>query len=136
MTWVASAVLNLVIAVCYLCICGLIMRGLIRAGEWRTNRLGVATAGIFYTCAVHHGLHTLHMLEPTFGIDSRAGLAMRQAFDWHSVVSDFVGAGVALYYFSLRRSYRALLTGPKMVIGVDGAPAGRPRALRGEAAGS
>ena len=114
MTWVLSAALNLVIAVCYFGISGLILRGLIRAGEWRTNRLGLATAGIFYTCAVHHGLHTLHMVEPTLGIDSPTGLAMREAFDWHSVVSDTVGAGVALYYFSLRRSYRALLSGPKM----------------------
>ncbi len=109
-----SAGLNLVIAVGYFAISGLILRGLVRAGEWRTNRLGLATAGIFYTCAVHHGLHTLHMLEPAFGIDSPSGLAMRQAFDWHSIVSDIVGAGVALYYFSLRRSYRALLSGPKM----------------------
>ena len=114
MTWVVSAALNLVIAVCYFCISGLIARGLIRAGEWRTNRLGVATAGIFYTCAVHHGLHTLHMFEPSLGFDSPAGRAMREAFDWHSIVSDFVGAGVALYYLSLRRSYRALLSGPKM----------------------
>jgi hypothetical protein len=36
---------------------------------------------------VHHGLHTLHMLEPTLGLDSPTGLAMREAFDWHSVVS-------------------------------------------------
>ena len=114
MTWVLSAGLNLVISVCYFCISGLITRGLVRAGEWRTNRLGLATAGIFYTCAVHHGLHTLHMLEPTLGFDSPTGLAMRDAFDWHSVASDIVGAGVALYYFSLRRSYRALLSGPKM----------------------
>jgi diguanylate cyclase (GGDEF)-like protein/PAS domain S-box-containing protein len=113
-TWVLSAALNFIIAICYFCIAGLIARGLVRAGEWRTNRLGLATAGIFYTCAVHHGLHTLHMLEPTFGFDSPAGLAMREAFDWHSVVSDVFGAGVALYYFSLRRSYRNLLSGPKM----------------------
>jgi hypothetical protein len=93
MTWVLSAGLNLVIAVCYFCISGLIARGLVRAGEWRTNRLGVATAGIFYTCAVHHGLHTLHMLEPTLGFHSPTGLAMREAFDWHSVASDMVGAG-------------------------------------------
>ena len=114
MTWVLSAALNFVIAVCYFAISGLIVRGLVRAGEWRTNRLGLATAGIFYTCAVHHGLHTFHMVEPALGFSSPSGLAMRQAFDWHSVVSDMVGAGVALYYFSLRRSYRALLNGPKM----------------------
>ncbi|HEV8624246.1 MAG TPA: sensor domain-containing diguanylate cyclase [Acidimicrobiia bacterium] len=114
MTWVLSAALNLVIALCYFVISGLIARGLVRAGELRTNRLGLATAGIFYTCAVHHGLHTLHMLEPALGFSSPSGLAMRKAFDWHSIVSDVVGAGVALYYFSLRRSYKALLTGPKM----------------------
>ena len=114
MTWVLSAALNFVIAVCYFAISGLIIRGLVRAGEWRTNRLGLATAGIFYTCAVHHGLHTFHMVEPALGFSSPSGLAMRRAFDWHSVVSDMVGAGVALYYFSLRRSYRALLDGPKM----------------------
>ena len=114
MTWVLSAALNFVIAVSYLAISGLIVRGLVRAGELRTNRLGLATAGIFYTCAVHHGLHTLHMVEPSLGFSSPSGLAMRQAFDWHSIVSDTVGAGVALYYFSLRRSYRALLNGPKM----------------------
>ena len=114
MTWVLSAALNFVIAVCYFAISGLIVRGLVRAGEWRTNRLGLATAGIFYTCAVHHGLHTFHMVEPALGFSSPSGLAMRQAFDWHSIVSDMVGAGVALYYFSLRRSYRALLNGPKM----------------------
>ena len=39
---------------------------------------------------------------------------MRRAFDWHSIVSDAVGAAVALYYVSLRHSYRALLNGPKM----------------------
>ena len=114
MTWVLSAALNLVIAICYVMISALIVRGLVRAGELRTNRLGLATAGIFYTCAVHHGLHTLHMVEPALGFSSPSGLAMRQAFDWHSIVSDMVGAAVALYYFSLRRSYRALLNGPKM----------------------
>jgi diguanylate cyclase (GGDEF)-like protein/PAS domain S-box-containing protein len=113
-TWVLSAALNLVIAACYFVISGLILRGLVRAGEWRTNRLGLATAGIFYTCGMHHGLHTLHMVEPTLGFSSPSGLAMRQAFDWHSIVADTVGAGVALYYVSLRRSYRALLNGPKM----------------------
>jgi diguanylate cyclase (GGDEF)-like protein/PAS domain S-box-containing protein len=113
-TWVLSATLNLVIALCYGIISVLILRGLIEAREWRTNRLGLATAGIFYTCAVHHGMHTLHMLEPTFGIASPTGLAMRAAFDWHTVAADTVGAAVAVYYLSLRHSYRALLHGPKM----------------------
>ena len=76
-TWVLSAALNFVIAVCYFAISGLIVRGLVRAGEWRTNRLGLATAGIFYTCAVHHGLHTFHMVEPALGFSSSSGLASR-----------------------------------------------------------
>jgi diguanylate cyclase (GGDEF)-like protein/PAS domain S-box-containing protein len=114
MAWLLSAALNFVIAICYFAISGLIVRGLVRAGEWRTNRLGLATAGIFFTCAAHHGLHTLHMVEPSLGFATPTGLAMRQAFDWHSIVSDAMGAGVALYYVSLRHSYRALLNGPKM----------------------
>ena len=46
MAWVLSAALNFVIAICYFAISGLIIRGLVRAGELRTNRLGLATAGI------------------------------------------------------------------------------------------
>lgn len=39
---------------------------------------------------------------------------MREAFGWHMALWDFVGAGVALFYLSLRHSYGKLLHSPVM----------------------
>lgn len=114
MDWKLATGANLIIAVAYLGITFAILRPLFATDQWRTNRLGTATAAIFFTCAVHHGAHAVHMLVPAFGIEDPAGLALRQAFHWPVVVWDFVGAGVALYYWSLRRTYGALMHGAKL----------------------
>jgi hypothetical protein len=106
--------MNALIAMGYFAICGTIVRGLLTTRQLRTNPLAVATAAIFFTCAVHHGAHTVHMLLPTFGIDHGEGFALRQAFGWQMVMWDVVGAAVALYYLSLRRSYGTLLRTPAM----------------------
>ena len=55
---------NLVIAAAYLGITFAILRPLFATDQWRTNRLGTATTAIFFTCAVHHGAHAIHMLVP------------------------------------------------------------------------
>lgn len=54
------------------------------------------------------------MLVPALGFDDPTGLALRQAFHWPVVAWDFVSAGVALYYWSLRRTYGALMHGAKL----------------------
>jgi PAS domain S-box-containing protein len=113
-TWQTAAAMNALIAVGYFAICGTIVRGLLTTRQLRTNPLAVATAAIFFTCAVHHGAHTVHMLLPTFGIDHGEGIALREAFGWQMVMWDVVGAAVALYYLSLRRSYGTLLRTPAM----------------------
>ena len=46
-----------------------IVRPLIETGQLRSNALGAATAAIFFTCAVHHGGHTVHMLLPGAGVE-------------------------------------------------------------------
>jgi signal transduction histidine kinase len=112
--WQLGAVANLVIAISYLGIAGAILAPLVRTGQMRTNRLGTATACIFLTCAMHHGGHVVHMGLPALGIDAAGGLAMRAAFDWHMVVYDFVGAAIAIHYWSLRRTYGALMHGAKL----------------------
>lgn len=112
--WELGAVANLVIAISYVGIAGAILAPLVRTGQLRTNRLGSATAAIFVTCAVHHGGHVLHMMLPAVGIDSSGGHAMRAAFDWHMVVYDIIGAGVAMHYWSLRRTYGPLMHGAKL----------------------
>ncbi len=111
--WEIGAVANAAIAACYFTICWLIVRGLIQTGQLRTNRLAGATALIFFTCAVHHGGHTVHVLLPLVGADP-AGLAMRRAFTWPMDVWDIFGAAVAIGYLSLRSSYGRLLQTPAM----------------------
>lgn len=112
--WQASALFNGVICFCYLGITWNILKGLRDTHQMWSNRLALATAGIFFTCAVHHGSHTLHMLLPAVGLSVDEGVAMRRAFASHMTLWDLVGAGVACYYLSLRRSYSRLLTSPQL----------------------
>lgn len=111
--WEVGAAANAVIAGCYFAISWLVFRGLVQTGQLRSNRLGAATALIFFTCAVHHGSHTVHVLLPLVTSDAQ-GLAMRAAFGWQMDVWDIFGAAVAMVYVSLRSSYGRLLVTPTM----------------------
>ncbi len=114
MPWGIGIAANVLIAVSYVLITLAITRPLLRTGQLRTNPLGAATAAIFLTCAVHHGSHALHMAMPWFGVDVVQGVAMRQAWGWPLAVWDVLGAVVAAYYLSLRRSYSSLTAGPAL----------------------
>lgn len=114
MWWVIATVSNAVVAIAYLLISISILRPLVASGQLRSNPLGAATAAIFLTCAVHHGGHTVHMLLPYAGIGEAQGLAMRAAFDWQMATWDIVSAVVGVYYWSLRRTYSALMRGAKL----------------------
>jgi signal transduction histidine kinase len=111
MSWQIGAAANAVVAAAYLAIAWAIIAPLIRTHQVRQNRLGVATAAIFLTCAVHHGGHALHMILPTFGLEDHAGRAMREAWQWHVTAWDIVTAAVGVYYWSLRSSYGSLMKG-------------------------
>ncbi len=113
-SWVIGMTSNGIIAIAYLLICLAIVVPLARSSQLRSNPLGAATASIFFSCAVHHGIHSLHMLLPTFDIDVERGLAMRAAWHWPLSIWDVVGAVVALYYWSLRRSYSSLMEGAQL----------------------
>lgn len=78
--WQIGAAANLIVAAACLAISVAIVRPLIREGQLGSNPLGLATAAIFLTCAVHHGTHSLHMLLPYVGIGLEEGLALRVAF--------------------------------------------------------
>jgi signal transduction histidine kinase len=114
MDWRVGAFANFVTMLAYFAICAAILVPLVRENQLRANRLGTATALIFFTCAVHHGGHTVHMMLPAFGISSDSGLAMRQAFDVQAVLWDIFTAGVGVYYWTLRRTYGALMSGAKL----------------------
>ena len=114
MDWRIGAAANLVVMIMYFMIVAAILVPLIKEKQLGANRLGTATAAIFFTCAVHHGSHTVHMMLPTLGIDSASGTAMRAAFDPFQVVWDVVTAAMGIYYWTLRRTYGALMSGAKL----------------------
>jgi hypothetical protein len=114
MTWQIAMAANAVIMVAYFLISAAIVVPLARSGQLRSNPLGGATAAIFFSCAVHHGVHAVHMLMPTFVDGDERGLAMRQAWGWPLTIWDIVGAAVAVYYWSLRRSYSSLMEGAQL----------------------
>ena len=114
MAWQVGALANFVTMMAYLAICAAIFVPLVREQQLRANRLGTATGVIFFTCAVHHGAHTAHMMLPALGLDVASGLAMRQSFGLQAVVWDIFTALVGIYYWSLRRTYGALMSGAKL----------------------
>jgi signal transduction histidine kinase len=111
MDWKIAAIANGVVAVAYLLIAWAIAAPLVRTQQLRSNKLGTATAAIFFTCAVHHGSHSVHMLLPAFGIEEEHGLNMRAAWDWHNAAWDVLTACVGVYYWTLRRQYGSLMRG-------------------------
>ncbi|MCU1600273.1 MAG: hypothetical protein JWO22_982 [Frankiales bacterium] len=114
MDWRIGAAANLVVMLMYFMIVAAILVPLIKEQQLRANRLGAATAAIFFTCAVHHGSHSVHMLLPSLGIHSASGLAMRAAFDPFQVVWDLITAAMGIYYWTLRRTYGSLMSGAKL----------------------
>ena len=113
-SWQVGLAGNAIIMVAYFGISLAIIVPLARSRQLRTNPLGGATAMIFFTCAVHHGAHSIHMLMPSLGVDDPQGLAMRTAWGWPLALWDVVGAVVAIYYWTLRRNYGTLMQGAQL----------------------
>jgi signal transduction histidine kinase len=106
--WQVAAAANGVIAVAYLCISATIGHGLMRGGQLRTNRLGLATTFIFATCGLGHLAHLSHITSAV-AAGPVAMASLSSLYDWHLVVVDGVTAMVAIWYWTLRSQYRALL---------------------------
>ncbi|GAA4600877.1 PAS domain S-box-containing protein [Actinoplanes octamycinicus] len=101
---------NLVIMVAYAAITTAILVPVSRAGQLRTNRLATATALIFFSCSVGHGLHALSMLLAELRLARHpASHAASADWFWTSAAWDVLTATVAVYYWTLRRSYGLLL---------------------------
>ncbi|SNQ51201.1 PAS domain S-box [Frankia canadensis] len=135
--WQISAAANAVIMAAYTAISVAIGRALWRSGQWRKNRLGLATTAIFFTCGVHHGWHTVHLLLPDHAMnvltghhmtgggdmpgmemgdesdrDHIAGNPMRLAFNDPSTTAwDIITAAAAVWYWTLRSRFPALVRG-------------------------
>jgi len=114
MWWQIGLVSNAIVALAYLLITIAVLRPLVQGKQMRANPLGTATAAIFFTCAVHHGGHVVHMLLPYGHVEVAKGIAMRDAYDWEMAVWDIVTAAVGVYYWTLRRAYSSLVRGAKL----------------------
>jgi len=112
--WKVDALANGLIMVAYFGIAAVILRSLARNGQLRANKLGTATGIIFLTCGVGHGLHLEHLVAPALGFGHASGMAARAAVDWHLAIWDLLTAGVAGFYWSLRRIYGPLMRGAKL----------------------
>ncbi len=95
---------NGVIAACYFAIAVLIFQGLVRGQQHLLkNPLVMATAAIFFTCALGHSAHILVMASQH-----------HNSSPWMSiqVVADLLTAVVAVTYLTLRQQYSLLIDGP------------------------
>ncbi|AEV84273.1 histidine kinase [Actinoplanes sp. SE50] len=101
---------NLVIMVAYAAIMVAIVGPVAHAGQLRTNRLATATALIFFSCAVGHGLHAAMAYRTVMQVPAAHRMQMDAAgWSWTSAVWDLLTAGVGVYYWTLRRNYGVLL---------------------------
>ncbi|GAA3293343.1 hypothetical protein GCM10020218_070140 [Dactylosporangium vinaceum] len=102
---------NTVIMAAYAAITVAIVVPVARAGQLRTNKLATATAMIFFSCSVGHGLHALMALRAAVTADDagHTGMAMVTP-SMLSGVWDLFTAGVGVYYWTLRRAYGVLLS--------------------------
>lgn len=114
LSWQVGLVANAIIALAYILIVGAIVTPLMRGGQLRSNPLGAATAAIFFSCAVHHGGHVVHMVLPAFGLAESTGGAWRAAYSWPTAIWDVIGAAIGVYYWTLRRMYGSLMEGAKL----------------------
>jgi signal transduction histidine kinase len=113
-SWQIGAAANVVVAAAYVAITVAIARPLMRESQLGSNRLGTATAAIFFTCAVGHAVHALHVILPSFGLGQDEGLPLRAAYSGSHVAWEILTAGMGIYYWTLRRTYGPLMQGAKL----------------------
>ena len=111
MWWELGAIANGVLFLAYLVISVLILVPLITTDQLRSNKLGAATAAIFFSCGVGHFFHFFHLVGPAIGLEREVGEAARASTEWHLVFWDSLTAVVGLYYVSLRKTYGSLMKG-------------------------
>jgi diguanylate cyclase (GGDEF)-like protein len=111
-TWSLLVAFNLVTGSAYAVIVAIIVRGLARIGELRSNRLAVGTAAIFATCAAHHAVHAWMLLAAD---PAQHAAMMRDLLSpWYVLAIDGAATLAGLAYLGMRSSYGMLLHSPAM----------------------
>jgi PAS domain S-box-containing protein len=101
---------NLVIMIAYAAISVAIVVPVTRAGQLRTNKLATATAMIFFSCSVGHGLHAVMAYQTIMQVPDMPAMHVDAVgWSWISALWDVFTAAVGVYYWTLRRGYGVLL---------------------------
>lgn len=101
--WMFTAAANVVMVTIYAGIAVMIIRGLTEGGQWRSNPIGLATAAVFVSCTIGHGLHLIHVIPPWSVLDPVEAAAGRAMFaDWRLITWDVFTAGTAIAFWLLR----------------------------------
>lgn len=107
--WTLGFVANAVVMTAYLAIAGTILAGIARTKQWRGNPLALATGLIFLSCGIGHGVHAYHAIETW---DPAVSTAQRSLLsEWHVWAADGATAIIAIWYFTLRNRFPALVRG-------------------------
>lgn len=112
MTWQIAVTANAILLVVYLAICLGLFVPLAREHQLRANRLGTATAAIFFTCAVGHGIWAFKILTSGSGVEVGGRLGVTP----HEAAWDVITASVGIYYWTLRGTFGPLMRGPKLFV--------------------
>lgn len=107
--WLLGITANGVIAIAYFAIAGTIFVGITRAKQWRKNPLALATGLIFLSCGAGHLVHLYHGIN--VANPSEVTAARLLAAEWHTWVVDGATAMIAIWYFTLRGRFPALVRG-------------------------
>jgi signal transduction histidine kinase len=110
--WMVTAVANVVMVAVYASIAGMLMAGLTRGGQWRTNPILVATFAVFTACTLGHGIHLEHTLlplarqalgaAPAADVEAVSQAARATFSDPRLLAWDVTTAAVAGWYWTLR----------------------------------
>ncbi|GGQ84929.1 hybrid sensor histidine kinase/response regulator [Couchioplanes azureus] len=100
---------NLVIMFAYAAITVAIVVPVARAGQLRTNKLAVATALIFFSCSVGHGIHAAMTYRSIVQATTTGHDHLAVDWFWTAALWDVATASIGVYYWTLRRAYGVLL---------------------------
>lgn len=114
MWWHLGVVTSAVLLCAYALVAIVIAVPLLRSGQFRSNLLGTATAGIFTSCALHHALLLFFLVAPSLGVQAERGVAMRDSWGIALSLVDLIAVTMGIYYWTLRRSYGSMLQGAKL----------------------
>lgn len=110
--WMAAAGANAVMVVLYAAIAAMIIHGLQAGKQWRTNPVAVATAAVFVSCTIGHGLHLAHVLPPLSTLEPAEAAAARAMFaDPRLIAWDVFTAGTAIVFWTLRSRLAVVYNG-------------------------